>query len=78
MTLPWYKNVGSTGVTSFERELRTERASAERFPIVISIFVVCWAESNTTEESFFSCIALCPTNNKNGSVLFYSFFQGRL
>jgi hypothetical protein len=58
------------------RELFTARKVDFRRDIRVSFgeYCECFSAStdNTTRERSLSCIALCPTNNKNGSVLFYS------
>ena len=36
------------------------------------------ATDNSMSERSHSCLALCPTNNKSGSVLFYSLSSGRV
>ena len=43
-------------------------------------YVECYSPStdNTMAERTQSCLALCPTNNKNGSVLFYSLKSGKI
>jgi hypothetical protein len=54
----------------FKRDLR----------ISFGEYVECYpaATDNTMQERSLSCIALCPTTNKNGSVLFYSLKSGKI
>jgi hypothetical protein len=58
------------------RELFTGRKVDYQRDIRVSFgdYCECFSAStdNSMKERTLSCIALCPTNNKNGSILFYS------